>query len=486
MTWWQRVWAWWRPVGVLWRRETLDQLRDWRILAPIFGLTFLFPLIANFTARRMVAFTKEYGATVVAESLFPFLMLAVAFFPVSISLVVALESFAGERERGTIEPLLASPLEDAQLYWGKLLAVLTPPLAALYLGLSGYILVMGLRAGWWPSPKVLVSVVGLSTLRALLMVSGAVVISTQATSVRGANLLASVIIIPMALLLQAEGWLMFWRHYDALALVALGMVAVTLLLVRIGLAHFNREGLLGRELDTLNLRWLARQWWRGFTGGAPSFKAWLVRSWRLAWLEQVWALLAVGVLMGLGLYLGYRLGQKVPPLHSATPRVRAVLTSLLQPLVPVEAPVTGRNLALLAYLFAYNTRNLGLALIGSVFTLGILGVLLPVITAGFLGFGMALVTNLGLTSAAGYWLAGVLPHGVVELPAMALFGAVTLRMGVRWITPSHGRPLGEVWLTALGEAVRLWVAVILPLFLIAAALESFVTPWAVMHFLLGH
>ena len=125
-------------------------------------------------------------------------------------------------------------------------------------------------------------------------------------------------------------------------------------------------------------------------------------------------------------------------------------------------------------------------MIGSVFTLGILGVLLPVITAGFLGFGMALVTNLGLTSAAGYWLAGVLPHGVVELPAMALFGAVTLRMGVRWITPSHGRPLGEVWLTALGEAVRLWVAVILPLFLIAAALESFVTPWAVMHFLLGY
>ena len=44
----------------------------------------------------------------------------------------------------------------------------------------------------------------LITVEALVMVSGAVVVSSQTTSVRAANLLASFIIIPMALLMQAE------------------------------------------------------------------------------------------------------------------------------------------------------------------------------------------------------------------------------------------------------------------------------------------
>ena len=48
------------------------------------------------------------------------------------------------------------------------------------------------------------------------MVSGAVVVSTQTTSVRAANLLASFIVVPMALLIQGESIVMFWARYDIL------------------------------------------------------------------------------------------------------------------------------------------------------------------------------------------------------------------------------------------------------------------------------
>ena len=480
-----QAWAcWMRPVGVLWRRELQDQLRDWRILAPIFGLTLLFPAIANFTAKRMVAFTEHYGAKVVAESLFPFLMLAVAFFPISISLVVALESFAGERERGSIEPLLAAPIGDGQLYFGKLLAVLTLPLAALYAGVLFYVLVMGLRVGWWPSARIWISVLGLSSLRALVMVSSAVVISSQATSVRGANLLASVIIIPMAFLLQAEGYFMFWRHYDMLIWIALGMVVLTVILTRLGLAHFSREGLLGREFDVFNLGWIVRVLIDAFRGEARSWRVWVAGAWRQAWGEQKMALGLVTLLMAVSVAWGYHLGTLwVPSLVSQ--RGDEAAQGILDILGPLSASrgqgFPWLNVWAMLSLLAHNLRSLSLAFLGSVFTLGTIGLLLPVFTMGVLGFGMYLVPAVGLASPWQYWGHMVLPHGVAELPAILAFGATMLRMGARWIAPSQGASLGQVWLTALGEAARVFVAVIIPLFVLAAFLEAFVTPWMVLH-----
>ncbi len=482
----QRFLRWWRPVGVLWQRELRDQLRDWRILMPVFGLTLLFPAMANFTARRMVAFTEQYGAKVVAESLFPFLMLAVAFFPISISLVVALESFAGERERGSIEPLLAAPISDGQLYLGKLLAVITLPLVALYSGVLFYVLVMGLRAGWWPSARVLVSVLGLSTLRALAMVSSAVVISSQATSVRGANLLASAIIIPMAFLLQAEGYFMFWRHYDMLIWIALGLGIVTVILTRLGLAHFNREGLLGRELDVFNLGWIVSMFKAGFLGEARSLGEWWTQSWRWAWARQKQALTLVAFTMAISVAVGYRLAALwLPPgLDARADEAVQGLAGFFGPLAQVgQAAGPWMNGWTMLYIFGYNLRSLSLAFLGSLFTLGALGLLLPVVTMGVVGFGMYLISALGLATPAQYWWQMVLPHGIAELPAILVFGATVLRMGARWIAPAPGASLGQAWLTALGEATRVLLAVVLPLFALAAFLEAFVTPWIVWHFL---
>ena len=110
------------------QREIRDQMRDWRILAPIIILTLFFPILMNFTAHQAVDFVNRYGAPLIGERLIPFLLMIVGFFPISISLVVALESFAGERERLSLEPLLATPLSDAQLYMGKMLASLALPL----------------------------------------------------------------------------------------------------------------------------------------------------------------------------------------------------------------------------------------------------------------------------------------------------------------------------------------------------------------------
>ena len=71
---------------------------------------------------------NRYGGSLILDNLIPFVVLVIGFFPLSFTLVVALESFVGEKERGTIEPLLSSPLEDSHMYLGKLLVGITTPL----------------------------------------------------------------------------------------------------------------------------------------------------------------------------------------------------------------------------------------------------------------------------------------------------------------------------------------------------------------------
>ncbi len=127
------------PVWVITRREVRDQFRDWRIVFPIVLLTSFFPWLLNFTAEQLSGFMHRYGAPLIGDRMVPFLLMMVGFFPITISLVIALESFVGEKERRSLEPLLGSPLEDWQLYLGKLLAALVAPLLAALLGTLVYL-----------------------------------------------------------------------------------------------------------------------------------------------------------------------------------------------------------------------------------------------------------------------------------------------------------------------------------------------------------
>ena len=148
------------------------------------------------------------------------------------------------------------------------------PLAASYLGIAVYLIGVNRQVGWVPDPTLLIQIVLLSTVQALLMVSGAVVISVQATSARAANLLASFIIIPMALLLVGESMVMFWAKYNVLWWAIFGQLLITGLLIRTGIAYFNREELLGRELDNLNLKRSFQVFFSAFLGTARSITGW--------------------------------------------------------------------------------------------------------------------------------------------------------------------------------------------------------------------
>jgi uncharacterized membrane protein SpoIIM required for sporulation/ABC-type transport system involved in multi-copper enzyme maturation permease subunit len=454
---------------IITRREVQDQLRDWRIIAPIIVLTLFFPLLMNFTAGQVVAFVEERGADIIGERLIPFLLMIVGFFPISVSLVIALESFVGEKERHSLEPLLSSPLTDTQLYIGKTFAAMLPPLFASYLGITVYLVGLALTIQWRPALTLIAQIIALTTIQALVMVSGAVVISAQTTSVRAANLLASFIIVPMALLVQGESLIMFWGQYDVLWWIIFGLLLVCLTLVRMGVRLFNREELLGRDIDEINFR----QSWQAFQAaflGAGQGQGW--RGWlRLeipATLRRL--LLPIGMMIGLlGAAIGlgyayadiYRIPKEALDLSRITVGFGATLPKLL----------SWENVA---GIFLINARALALASGLGAFSFGVLSSILLMAPLALSGYFAGQVSALGITPVT-FFATFILPHGALEIPAAILEGAVILRLGASVIAPPPGKTLGEGWLAALADWAKISMALVGPLLIGAAMLEIFVT-----------
>jgi len=74
-----------------------------------------------------------------------------------------------------------------------------------------------------------------------------------------------------------------------------------------------------------------------------------------------------------------------------------------------------------------------------------------------------------------YWFLSTVPHSVIEFPAFLLCSTFSLRLGLRWLFQKHGSDRKRVFLSDLANACKTGLLCI-PMFFVAAALESFVTP----------
>lgn len=464
-----------RMALIVTRREVRDSFRDWRIIIPILLLTLFFPLLMNFTAGRLLDFVTGFGAEIIGTRLIPFLLLVVGFFPTSFSLVIALETFVGEKERSSLEPLLATPLTNAQIYLGKVLASMIPPLFASYLGIVVYLVGLWYTIGWQPSWQLLTQTLLLTTIQGIVMVAAAVIVSSQTTTTRAANLLASFIIVPMALLVQFEAVVMFWGNHDGLWWLILALVAVAAILVRMGIHVFDREELLGRDIDHIRVGWALRMFWRRYSGrgegGYPGPIRWYRQT--LALIPQLKqpflaALAGFAGAIILGLFLADR--------FSLSDEMQVFLrqADIAANLAQLEGVLSG----LPAMVFAHNIRVVIIAVILGAFTFGVLAIGVFMLPWALLSFVAAQLQVAG-GSAFSFLLATVAPHGVVEAPVLLLLAAAALRWQTAIIAPAHGRSLSEAWIAGSADFARLFVGVGAPLLLLAAFLEAYVTPLAV-------
>lgn len=469
---------------VITRREVRDSFRDWRIIAPIIILTFFFPFLAQFIAARFSNFISNYeGTEIIARRAIPFLLMIVGFFPISISLVIALETFVGEKERRSIEPLLSTPLTNTELYIGKMLSSMIPPLVASFGGMMVYLLTLLLGdLAWRPQPVLVVQIMLLTSVQALVMVTGAVVVSSQTTSTRAANLLASFIIIPMMLIINGESYIMFAAPdaespygIGSLWAIIAGMFVAVVLLLRVGNSIFNREELLGRSIDSINL-----------IGGIKTIGRYIVAvdddgtraANALEWYRKALpyslrklrgaAIVTIGVFIVyfvIGYWVGTLPAFQLPIEISADTVAQSGNIDLYlgDDILPHEA---------VGLIIAQNTRVLLLAGVLSAFSFGVVAyVLVPVVFA-VLGYLAAQLLQAGLGSV--FWIA-VLPHGIVEIPMIVIATAAMFRLGAIITKPPNGQGVGQAWIIAIGDTLKIALGVVAPLLVIAALLEVYLT-----------
>lgn len=466
--------------AVVARREIRDTLTDWRVLTPMLILAILFPAIIVAGIRLGLPLLDRIDPEATADKIIPFGAMIAAFFPISFSLVVALESFVGEKERNTLEALLVMPMTDAQLFLGKFLAVIIPPAVLATLGLTVFTVGLWLVLQRIPSPDFLLLALLLSLVKALAMVAGAVVVSSQTTSVRAANLLASFIILPMALVMQGEVLLVLTGRGNLLWLTLLALTTVAIILLRMGISVFNREEILARESDTIRwsrLRDLVVQTWRetprearGLSGPvAGRAAATPLRLFRqdipeLLLLHRSTLAVTAGLLLAFAA-LGAGLALRYPVPLDLIPQPGSLSAAGVEQAL---AGLSGRDI------FQHNAEIVLLtgALAGITFGIApplVLGA--PFAIIGFLA-GQAAVNNV---SPAVFLLAFIAPHGIAEVPALLLAAAFGLNIGLTLMAPPRHLGFGTGLLLAVVEWLKMaWI--IFPLLILAAWLETTVTP----------
>lgn len=464
------------PIRAVARREMRDNLTDWRMLFPVLILTFVVPTVILAAALYAIRFVGDNGTV---ARLIPFGLLLSGFLPASFSLITALESFVGEKERNTLESLLAMPMSDGELYLGKLIAALLTPLSSALLAMLTFTMWFELRAPLAMQARVrtdlLWLMVALIAVKAIAMVAGAVIISSHTTTVRAANLLASFVLVPMSVVVQLEALVIIAQQPQLLWSIFWALLAIAIMLVRTGMNSFNREEILSREhagFSSKRIVWTFKRFFAEFqpAGVAPeryeqpfSLKRFYRRDVSALLHEYRAPLIVSFIAVMTGLVFGYfAFGE-----YRAAWLDRSLQQSAGQAADP--------SLLLVLQVAANNLRVALVSNVLSLFSFGIPAFLVPAAAFAQIGYVASWQAAHGLSPWT-FVLAYVVPHGIIELPTFILSAALGIRIGASVLYAPRGFTIGQNILWSLANFAKMFVFVILPLTLLGATIEGLITP----------
>jgi ABC-2 type transport system permease protein len=227
-------------VELVFRKDWLEMRRNWQVLFPLVVVPMVFavmlpmiavaptlPLPAQISSAGLLNMMKAFPSNLrneIAEmngqqaiiyvlSLYLFAPVFL-IIPIMASSVIASDSFAGEKERRTIEALLATPLSDSEMLLGKILVSFAPATiitAASFLIYSTVVdcLTINIFNGrlLLPNPTWLLLIFGLAPALAFADIGLTVIISARVKGVKEAQQVSALLLVPLvgAVLGQTSG-----------------------------------------------------------------------------------------------------------------------------------------------------------------------------------------------------------------------------------------------------------------------------------------
>jgi ABC-type Na+ efflux pump permease subunit len=241
-------------VAAVMRKEAREFRRNRFVISTmsVMPLVFLItPMITLFRVPDSASGTQVRAAVGVMS----LLMLIV---PIVIPPVIAAYSVVGERDQGTLEPVLTAPVRASELLLGKAAAAFVPSVGisyAIYL-----IAAVSLRAGAaqvvstvvWGAPQMLAQLL-FTPLLALWAIWVGIGISTRAGDVRVAQQLATLAGIPLLGVTSLISFQLITPSVPLAIGLALALLAADIVAWRVVSRLFDRERLIagprGRRAD---------------------------------------------------------------------------------------------------------------------------------------------------------------------------------------------------------------------------------------------
>ena len=235
----------WTRVGAIFHKELLDYRRNRFVVLTMSILPLIFiiaPMVQLFTIKVSITSAKLDARIGIS-------LLYMLIIPTTIPSVLSAYSVVGEREQGTLEPVLTTPMHSEEFLIGKALAALLPTLALAYVIFG---IVLGAVA-LFAHPAVVSAIFERDHLLVQLLFTpliagwsiwAGIAISTRMSDVRAAQQLAVLASLPPVAIVA----LMNFNVITASLGLALGLAGALLLIDamawRLVAASFNRERLV--------------------------------------------------------------------------------------------------------------------------------------------------------------------------------------------------------------------------------------------------
>jgi ABC-type Na+ efflux pump permease subunit len=184
------------------RAVVRKELREYRRNSLIVLTMALVPVIFLIAPLISVLTVSATAPTSTVKNAVGAALLFLLVIPASVPSVIASYSVVGERDQGTLEPLLTAPIRRAELLLGKGLAVMLPSVAITYSLMAIFYITVHIAAtqavisAVWQAPLVLAELLFAPLLAGWSIWIG-LAISARANDVRVAQQLGTLVSLPM-------------------------------------------------------------------------------------------------------------------------------------------------------------------------------------------------------------------------------------------------------------------------------------------------
>ncbi len=241
-----------RTLWLIARRGALESLRDRLTLGFNLFFVLVFPVGLVMTVIRLqVATAVEAGRTDVLGSVLVVYVLSIGLLPATGAVGIASGQFAGEKEQGSLAPILASPASNFAIFGGKILGSILPALGFSIVAEVVYLTSLAIVVG---TDKLRLLPVGLAIALLALVPAVAIfaatvasLISSRVRTYNTAQQIGGLALVPFwagvfGLTLKVQDW----GPWAFLGIVA-GLFAVDAALIALAATTWRREEVLAQR-----------------------------------------------------------------------------------------------------------------------------------------------------------------------------------------------------------------------------------------------